>query len=96
MATTLCISDCAGTVESDSELGVEEVHVWMVGARLVPTLCSNHSQITEPVLGTLLSQRHPAPDRHHLLHDVVVHPLRRRLLLAHLHPPRDTSIRYTR
>ncbi|KAL5648558.1 hypothetical protein ACJX0J_039367, partial [Zea mays] len=51
---------------SDTELGVEEVHVWM---------------------------RHPAPDRHHLLHDMVVHPLRRRLLLAHLRPSRDTPLR---
>jgi hypothetical protein len=38
MGPILCISDCAGIVESDSELGVEEVHVWMVGARLVPIL----------------------------------------------------------
>lgn len=80
----------AGNFESDTKLGMEEVYVWMV--RTSYQNSSSHLHIPEPVLCNM-SQCHPAPYRHHVLHNMVVPPLRRWLLLADLRPPRDTSLR---
>ena len=93
MLVFICHHHGAGVFESDTELGMEEVYVWMVRTSYeytVVRICTSSLSLCSALCRM---QCHPAPDRHHVLHDMVVHPLRRRLLLAHLRPSRDTSLR---